>query len=102
MGLTKPLHVGIGGRGWGGWGGREQGHSWVVTIVREKRGEGCEKMLGIVVGEFCQGEETGLVGLLVVAVHAQILLHHRVEPLHPAIRPRVERRGEVGANPTEF
>ena len=45
-------------------------------VVGEKRAEGGGRMFGVVVAEFCQGKEAGLVGLLVVAVHSQVLLQH--------------------------
>ena len=71
-------------------------------VVREKRGQGCGRMLRVVVGEFCEREEAGPVGLLVVAKHAQVLLQHRIEPLRLPIRVRVERRRPVGLNPIEI
>ena len=71
-------------------------------VVREKRGEGCGRMLRVIVGEFCQREEAGPVGLLVVAVHSQVLLQHRVQPLRLPIRLRVESRRPVGPNPTQL
>ena len=46
--------------------------------------------------------EAGPVGLLVVAVHAQVPLQHRVKPLRLPIRLRVKCRGPVGPNPTEL
>ena len=102
LGLAKTLHVGISGWGAGGWGRREQGHPRVEPVVGEKWCKSGGRMLGVIVAEFCHGKEAGPVGLLVVAVHAQVLLQHRVEPLRLAIRLRVERRGPVGSNSTEL
>ena len=59
-------------------------------------------MFGIVVGEFCQGEEAGPVGLLVVHIHPHVLLHHRIHPLRLAIRPGMEGRRVVGLHPQEI
>ena len=71
-------------------------------VVCEKRGQGSGRMLGVVVREFCQGEEAGLVGLLVVAIDAKVLLQHRIQPLRLPIRLRVKCRRPVGPNPTEL
>ena len=60
-------------------------------VVGEEGAEGSGRMFGVVVTEFCQRKETGPVGLLVVAVHSQVLLQHRIQPLRLAIRLRVER-----------
>ena len=71
-------------------------------VVGKKRGQGCGRMLGVVVRELCQGEEAGLVGLLVVAIDAKVLLQHRIEPLRLPIRLRVKCHRPVGPNPTEL
>ena len=102
LGFAKPLHVRIGGRGARTWGWGKQGHAGMEPVVREERGQRYGRMLGIVVREFCLGEEAGPVGLLVVAEHAKVLLQHRVQPLRLPIRLRVERRRPVGLNPTEL
>ena len=75
LALADPKHVGV--RGWGlgpqecrfGTAGGEQGHSRMVSVVGGKRGLSGGRMFGIVVGEFCQGEEAGPVGLPIVHVH---------------------------------
>ena len=59
-------------------------------------------MFRVVVAEFCQRKEASPVGLLVVAVHSQVLLQHRVEPLRLAICLRVERGRPIGSNATEL
>ena len=76
-----PLCIREVGRGWG-----KQGHAGMEPVVREKRGQGCGRMLRVVVGEFCQREEAGPVGRLIVAVHAEVLLQHRIQPLRLPIR----------------
>ena len=43
------------------------------AIVGKKRGKCSGRMLGVVVAEFCQWEEAGLVGLLVVCIDAEVL-----------------------------
>ena len=42
-------------------------------VVGEERGQGCSRMFVVVVAELYQGEEAGLVCLLVVAVDPQVL-----------------------------
>ena len=41
--------------------------------IGEERGQGGSRMFGVVVAELCQGEEAGLVCLLIVAVDSQVL-----------------------------
>ena len=60
------------------------------TVVCVERGESSGRMFRVFVAELGHGKEAGLVGLLVVAVHPQVLLQHRIQPLRLAIRPRVE------------
>ena len=66
----------VGIRGWGPrvWRGWEEGYAGMETVVCEERGEGGSRGFGIVVAEFCQGEEAGPVGLLIVAVDSKVLL----------------------------
>ena len=71
-------------------------------VVGEKRAQSGGRMLGVVVAKFCQGKEAGQVGLLVVALHSQVLLQHRVEPFRLAIRLRVERGRPICSNGTEL
>ena len=59
-------------------------------------------MFRVVSTEFCQGKDAGLIGLLVVAVHSQVLFQHRIKTLCLPIRLRVERGGPIGPNPTEL
>ena len=42
-------------------------------VVVEEWGQGGSRMFGVVVAELRQGEEAGLVGLLIVAVDSQVL-----------------------------
>ena len=70
LGLLQLVDIGI--RGWGsgvgiGW---EQGHAGWEPVVGEERGEGGNRVFGVVVAKLCQREEAGLVGLLKVAVDA--------------------------------
>ena len=51
------------------------------AIIGKKRGKGSGRMLGVVVGEFCQWEEAGPVGLLVVCIDAEVLFQHGLQPL---------------------
>ena len=55
-------------------------------------------MFGVVVGEFCQWQKVGPVGLLVVCIDAEVLFQHRVQPLRLPVRMGVECRGAVGPN----
>ena len=65
------------------------------TVVGEERGEGGSRMSGVVVAEFRQGEEAGPVGLLIVAVDAEVLFQDRIEPLRLAIRLGMESGGPI-------
>ena len=70
LGVLQLIDIGI--RGWGpgvgiSW---EQGHAGVEPVVGEERGQGGSRVFGVVVAELRQGEEAGLVGLLIVAVDA--------------------------------
>ena len=102
LGLAEPEHVGI--RGWGGGfgGGRQQRHFGMEPVVRVEWAHCRGRVLGVVIGELCHGKEAGLVSLLVVTIHAQVLLQHRVKPLFLAVRLGMECRGAVGANSQEF
>ena len=85
--LAELLHVRVHGWGFwvGGWG--KQGQLGMEPVVRVERGQRCSRVFGVVVGKLGHGqEEAGPVGLLVVAIHAKILLQHRIQPLRLAIR----------------
>ena len=58
--------------------------------VGEKRGEVGGRMLRVFVTEFRQGQNVGLVALLVVTVDSQVLFQHRIHPLRLAIRLGME------------
>ena len=70
------------------------------TVVCVERAQCRGRMLGVVVAEFCHGKQVGPVGLLVIAVHAQVLFQHRIHPLRLAIRllerPSLEVGGKNG------
>ena len=83
----------------GVWVGWEQGHPGMEPEVGEKRGEGCGRMLGVVIAEFRQGQNVCPVALLIVTVDPQVLLQHRVQPLRLAIRLGMEGRRLVGMDP---
>ena len=102
LGFPKALNIRISCWGRGIRGGWEQRHPRVEPVVGEKRAQSGGRMLRIVIAEFCHGEEAGPVGLLVVAIDAQVLFQHRIEPLRLAIRLGMERRGPVGADPTQL
>ena len=68
------------------------------VIVGKKRGKVSARMFGVVVAEFCQWEEAGPVGLLVVYIDAEVLFQHRVQPLRLPVRLGVECRGAIGPN----
>ena len=70
-------------------------------VVGEEGAQGCGKIFGVVVAKFCHREETGLVGLLVVAVHTKVLLQHRIQPLCLAIRQGAKSGRAVGADSQE-
>ena len=74
----------------------------MVAIVGKKGSKGCGRMFGVVIAKFCQREEAGPVGLLVVAVHSQVLLQYRIETLRLPIRLRVEGGRPTGPNATEL
>ena len=59
-------------------------------------------MLRIFVAEFRQGTEAGRVGLLIVAVDAEVLLEDKIEPLRLAIRLGMEGGGAVGVDSQKF
>lgn len=102
LGLLELLDVGV--RGWGWRIGRcgKEGHAGMETVVGEEGGEGGSGVLGIVVAEFRQGKEAGPVGLLIVAVDAEVLLQDRIEPLRLAIRLGMEGGGAVGVDSQKF
>ena len=68
--VVNHLHVRICRRGWGVWGGREEGELGMETVVGEKRGQGSGRMQGIVVGKLCHGQQTRPIRLLVIGVDA--------------------------------
>ena len=72
------------------------------AIVGKKRGKGRGRMFGVVVAEFCQWEEAGPVGLLVVCIDAEVLFQHRIQPLRLPVRLGVECRGAVGPNAAQL
>ena len=72
------------------------------AIIGKKRGKGSGRMLGVVVAEFCQWEEAGPVGLLVVCIDAEVLFQHGVQPLRLPIRLGMKRRGAVGPNTAQL
>ena len=102
LGLPKLRYIGIGTRGAGGWDWGEHGHSRMISVVGKEWGDGCGKMARVVVGEFCQREEAGLVGLLVVSIDPQVMLQHRIQPLRLPVRLGVESRRAVGRNATQL
>ena len=73
VGPAETRHVGI--RGWSGRvrGRGQQGHAGMEPVVCIERVERSGRVLGVVVGELGHGQEAGPVGLLVVAVHPQVL-----------------------------
>ena len=72
------------------------------AIVGKKQGKGSGRMFGVVVAEFCQWEEAGPVGLLVVCIDAEVLFQHGVQPLRLPIRLGVESRVAVVPNATQL
>ena len=68
------------------------------AIVGKKLGDGSGRMFGIVAVEFCQWEEAGTVGLLVVCIDAEVLFQHRVQALRLPLCLEVECRGAVSPN----
>ena len=100
--LAEPLHVRVRGWGVGGWGWGEQGHLGMEPVVRVERVEGSGRMLGVVIGKLGQRGKAGLVCLLVVTIHPQVLLQHRIQPLRLAIRLGVEGGRAVGTNAQKF
>ena len=44
------------------------------SVVGEERSQSRRRMFGIIVTEFCHGEESGSISLLVVTVDPEILL----------------------------
>ena len=68
------------------------------AIVGKKRGKCSGRMLGVVVAEFCQWEEAGPVGLVVVRIDAEVLFQHGVQPLRLPVRLGMKSRGAVGPN----
>ena len=68
--IVNHLDVRIRRRGWGLWGGREEGELGIETVVGEERCQGCGRMQGIVVGKFCYGQQTRSIRLLVIGVDA--------------------------------
>ena len=88
--LAELLHVRVRGWGLGVWGWGKQGHFGMEPVVCVERGQRCSRVSGVVVGKLGHGQEAGPVGLLVVAIHAKILLQHRVQPLRLAIRLGME------------
>ena len=59
-------------------------------------------MFRIVVGEFCHGEEAGLVFLLIVVVDSEVLFEDGVQPLRLAICLGMEGGRPVGSDSQEF
>ena len=102
LGLPKLRDIGIGSRGAGGWGWGEQGHAGMETVVSKKRGNCCGRMARVVVGKFCEREEAGPVGLLVVSIDSQVLLQHRIQPLRLPVRLGMESRRAVGLKSTQL
>ena len=74
----------------------------MVAIVGKKGSKGCGRIFGVVIAEFGQREEAGPAGLLVVAVHSEVLLQHRIETLRLPIRLRGEGGGPIGPNATDL
>ena len=71
-------------------------------VVRVERAECSGRMSGVVIGELGQRKKAGPVGLLVVTIHPQVLLQHRIQPLRLAIRLGVEGGRAVGTNSQKF
>ena len=71
-------------------------------VVCVERAEGSSRMLGVFIGKLGQRKEAGPVGLLVVTIHPQVLLQHRIQPLRLAIRLGVEGGRAVGMNAQKF
>ena len=86
LGLADPEDVRI--RGWSGRirGGGKEGHFGMEPVVCIKRADGSGIMFGVVIGKLGQREKAGPVCLLVVTIHPQVLLQHRIQPLRLAIR----------------
>ena len=74
LGLLKLRDIGIGSKGARGWGWGKHGHAWMETVVSKEWGDCCGRMARVVVRKFCQREEAGPVGLLVVNIDSQALL----------------------------
>ena len=74
----------------------------MVPVVYVERARGCGRVPGVVIGEIWQTEEASLVGLLVVAIHSEVLLQHRVQPLRLAVRLEMEGGGAVGLYPQQL
>ena len=70
LGLPKLLDVRICSKGAGGWGRGKEGRARMEAIIGNERGNSGGRMPGIVIREFCQREEAGPVGLLVVCIDA--------------------------------
>ena len=71
-------------------------------VVCVERAQCRGKMRGVVMGEFGHGKKASPVGLLEVAVHAQVLFQHRIHPLRLAIRLGMEGRRAIGQNPQQL
>jgi len=99
-GLVDPLEAlekffGKGVDGFGSWVShldRATGMSSVISIEGGNLGGG---MFGVVIGEFCEGEEVVPVVLLIVTEDAEVLLQDLVYSFGLAIRLRVIRCGPV-------